>query len=334
MRKSSTLLPSIVLLIACGDPPANVGATRPEHSHPATTSAAVPAMDAAVLLSPPLDPAAVAAASGVASAERGDDGVVKVSVPRTDVPVTVDGAKLPPFLGLTSWAAFAPGRAGVAEAMAMGDLVLFADEVNPVITTLLASGLQLTALHNHFFHDEPAVFFLHIGGEGSVAALGEGFKRAMATVKERRATAATPARGFGGPPRPATSDLVAGEIEAALGVKGKAQDGMFKAVMGRTARAACGCPIGKAMGVNTWAAFAGTAGDAVVDGDFAVTEAELQAVLKSLRDDGINIVAIHHHMTGETPRILFLHYWGRGEVGSLAQAVRRALDKTDWIDAK
>jgi hypothetical protein len=127
-----------------------------------------------------------------------------------------------------------------------------------------------------------------------------------------------------------TSELDASALEQALGVKGTAKDGMFKAVMGRAVQASCGCTTGKAMGVNTWAAFAGKADDAVVDGDFAVTEAELQPVLRSLRKDGVSIVAIHHHMTGETPRILFLHYWGRGQALTLAAAVRRALDLTAW----
>ena len=214
-----------------------------------------------------------------------------------------------------------------------GDLVLFEDEVNPVMSELLAAGLQVTALHNHFFYDKPAVYFLHIAGEGTVAALGNGVRRGLEAVKTLRtaSASATPAIGFGGPPRPANSELMAAELEAVLGIKGTAQEGMFKVVVGRTARAACGCPIGKTMGVNTWAGFAGTAADAVVDGDFAVAEGELQAVLTSLRGDGINVVAIHHHMTGEAPRILFLHYWGRGKAVELASAVRRALDKTDWV---
>jgi hypothetical protein len=112
-------------------------------------------------------------------------------------------------------------------------------------------------------------------------------------------------------------------------MKGTAKEGMYKVVVGRTATAAaCGCNIGKAMGVNTWAAFAGTDDNAVVDGDFAMTEDELQPVLKSLRGAGIHVVAIHHHMVGETPRILFLHYWGRGSVTTLAASVKKAIDLT------
>ena len=115
-------------------------------------------------------------------------------------------------------------------------------------------------------------------------------------------------------------------MEDALGVKGQAKDGMFKVVIGREAKAACGCAIAKEMGVNTWAAFAGSDDNAVVDGDFAMLETELQGVLKALRKADINIVAIHHHMAGETPRYLFLHYWGRGRVEALARGLKAALD--------
>ena len=100
---------------------------------------------------------------------------------------------------------------------------------------------------------------------------------------------------------------------------------MAKFVFGREVTMDCSCPAGKEMGVNTWAAFAGADDNALVDGDFAVLESELQPVLKSLRSDGINIVAIHSHMTGETPRMLFLHYWGRGKAADLASSIKKAL---------
>ena len=125
---------------------------------------------------------------------------------------------------------------------------------------------------------------------------------------------------------PAKNSITGKAIEDILGVKGQARDGMFKVVIGRTAKMACGCEIGAEMGVNTWAAFAGTDDQALVDGDFAMTEDELQPVLKSLRAEGINIVAIHHHMTHEKPRYIFLHYWGRGRAESLAQSLKKALD--------
>ena len=269
------------------------------------------------------------AATGAESADT-MSGVVKVSFPRKDVGVAVDGWKIPPFMGLTSWASFSAGKPGKAEAMVMGDLVVFEDEVNPTMSSLLDSGVEVTALHNHFFFDSPKVYFMHIGGEGSIASLGKGVRAALDKVAEIRKRAPKPTSTFGAAALPAKSTIDPAPIEAALGVKGQAKDGMFKAVMGRETNAACGCPVGKAMGVNTWAAFAGTNDNAVVDGDFSVAETELQAVLKTLRAGGIEVVTIHQHMTGESPRLLFLHYWGRGKAVDLAKTVKKGLDLTAW----
>jgi hypothetical protein len=279
-------------------------------------------------MSPPIDEKAVAEATGVEKPEKSADGVVKASWPRKDVEVAVDGWKMPPFMGLTSWAAFSPGKQGVAEAMVMGDLVLFEDEVNPIMSKLLDAGVQVTALHNHFFFDQPKVFFMHIGGEGKVEVLGKGVRAAMEEVAAIRKKTPKATATFNAAKLPAKNTIDAGKLDPILATKGQAKDGMYKAVFGRKASASCGCDVGKAMGVNTWAAFAGSDDVAVVDGDFAVTEDELQPVLKSLRASGINIVAIHHHMTGEEPRILFLHYWGRGTAADLASAVKKTLDLT------
>ena len=256
--------------------------------------------------------------------EAGD--VFKVSAPRNDVKASVDGWPMPPFIGLTSWAAFTAGKG--AEAMVMGDLVLFQDEVNPVMSSALDAGLSVTALHNHFFFDEPKVFFMHIGGEGTTEKLAAAVKAALDKAKEIRGANAEIAKTFGKPLAAKQSAIAGEKIDAALGSKGEAKEGMFKVTIGRTAKMPCGCTVGKDMGVNTWAAFAGTDDDAIVDGDFVVRENELQPVLKSLRGDGINIVAIHQHMTGEEPRYIFLHYWGRGSAADLARAVKNALGKT------
>jgi hypothetical protein len=236
----------------------------------------------------------------------------------------VDGWKMPPFMGLTTWAAFIVGKQ--AEAMVAGDLVLFEDEVNPVMSALFENGVGVTALHNHFFFDEPKVYFMHIAGEGTVEKLASGVKAALAKQKEIRTAKPQPARVFGSVFAPATNFITGKTVEDILGVKGQANNGMFKVVIGREAKMPCGCAMTKEMGVNTWAAFAGTDDNAVVDGDFAVLEDELQPVLKSLRAEGINIVAIHHHMTHEEPRILFLHYWGKGRAESLAGSLRKTLD--------
>jgi hypothetical protein len=277
---------------------------------------------------PALDAARVAAATG--GKPETLENVVKVSFPRDDLAVTVDGWKMPPFMGLTSWAAFAPGEKPGSEAMVMGDLVLFEDEVNAALGAALDGGLEVTALHNHFFFDKPHVYFMHIGGEGTVEALGKGVKAALDAPRAVRAKAPQPAASFGVPLRAGPSKIDGAKLDAVFGVKGATKDGMYKATMGRKTQAACGCTVGKAMGVNTWAAFAGTDDDAVVDGDFAVAEGELQAVLRSLRGGGISIVAIHSHLTQESPRILFLHYWGRGKASDLATTVKRALDLTAW----
>jgi hypothetical protein len=263
--------------------------------------------------------------TGLKGKWNADEGVYKVSSPRSDIKVSVDNWQMPPFMGLTSWAAFTTGKE--KEGMVMGDLVLLQDEVNPVMSAALENGLAVTALHNHFFYDEPKVYFMHIGGEGSPETLAKGVKAAFEKVKQIRSANPEPARTFG-KALPGSNSVSPEPLARVLGVKGEAKDGMFKAVFGRSVKMDCGCEAGKEMGVNTWAAFAGSNENAVVDGDFVVLEKELQPVLKSLRQSGVNIVAIHHHMSGEEPRMLFLHYWGRGEASELAKAVKSALAVT------
>lgn len=308
-------------LLGCGN------ATPIPSAEPTAPASAAPAIAASAPPAAAIDPAAIEALTGLKPEVA--DGVVKVSSPRTEVKVEVDGWSMPPFMGLTSWAGFTPGEKPGVQAMVMGDLVLFEDEVGEAMSAALNGGLQVTALHNHFFHDRPKVFFMHIGGEGTVDALGKGVRAALDAVKAVRAKSPQPRERFEGAAIPAKSAIDGAKIEPILGVKGSAKDGMFKVVIGRAAvQAACGCKVGKLMGVNTWAAFAGADDAAVVDGDFAVTEDELQPVLRSLRGAGINVVAIHHHMVGEQPRILFLHYWGRGPAVTLAASLKKALDLT------
>ena len=251
-----------------------------------------------------------------------EENVFKVTVPRTDVQVQVDGWTLPPFMGLGPWAAFTPHGSHM---MVMGDIVLFQDEVNPVMSAALDAGLGVTALHNHFFYDEPKVYFMHIGGEGDVDAMATGVRKVFDKIKEIRAANAQPSASFAGPKMPAQSSITAQPLEDILGSKGQSSNGMLKVVVGKTIKMH-GASVGKEMGVNTWAAFAGSDDNAVVDGDFAMAENELQAVLKAMRKAGINIVAIHHHMSEEQPRILFLHYWGRGKAPDLARAIKTTLD--------
>jgi hypothetical protein len=202
----------------------------------------------------------------------------------------------------------------------MGDLTLSEDEVNPAMSAALEGGLEVTALHNHFFYDHPKFFFMHIGGAGTTERLATGVRKALDAVK----AAGTPG-GFGGPAVPASSALDPAPLERILGASGQVKDGMVKFVVGRKTTMH-GAEVGAVMGVNTWAAFAGAPQAAVVDGDFAMREDELQGVLKALRGAGINIVAIHNHMTHEEPRIVFLHFWGRGGAEVLARGIKAALD--------
>jgi hypothetical protein len=278
----------------------------------------------APLSAAPLDTNRLEQLTGLKGTFNAAEGTFKVTAPRTDVKVAVDGWEMPPFMGLTTWAAFVDGKK--QEAMVMGDLVLFQDEVNPVMSALFENGVGVTALHNHFFFDEPKVFFMHIAGEGPAEKLAGGVKAALAKQKEIRAANPTPGKLFGSGFAPEKNAVTSAALEAVFGAKAQTKDGMAKFVFGRTAKMACGCDVNKEMGVNTWAAFAGTDDNALVDGDFVATEEELQTVLRSLRASGINIVAIHHHMTGETPRYLFLHYWGKGSAASLAASLKQALD--------
>jgi uncharacterized protein DUF1259 len=269
--------------------------------------------------SPPptgLDTALIERLTGAKGALDAATGVFKVSVPRTDVDVRVGGVRLQPRLGLTSWAAFQRTGNG---AMVMGDMVLLEPQVSAVMSAALDGGLEVTAVHNHFFGDEPKVMFLHIGGHGSVQDLATAVGKVLHAVAEKSPAA----------PRveidPARTTLDAAKVEAVLGAKGDLKDGVLRFTFGKSARMH-GETVGAAMGVNTWAAFAGSEAQAVVDGDFAMEERELQAVLKALRKGGIDVVAIHNHMTGEEPRIVFLHYWGVGPAARLAEVLRSALD--------
>ncbi len=251
-----------------------------------------------------------------------EENVFKVSKPRTDIKVQVDSWTMPPFMGLTSWAAFTPAHN--SQVMLMGDTVLLEDEVNPVMSAALDAGLEVTALHNHFFFDQPKVYFMHIGGMGNVNDLAGGVKKVYDKIAEIRAAHPTASTGF-----PATiakdSKISAAPLEAVFGMKGQTNSGMFKVVIARQAKMH-GIAVGNEMGLNTWAAFAGSDDEAVVDGDFAMLANELQPILKTMRADGINIVAIHQHMTEEQPHYLFLHYWGKGKSVDLAKAVKNALN--------
>jgi hypothetical protein len=270
---------------------------------------------------PGLDTAGIEQASGLKGQVIAEEKVFKIGKPRTDVKVRVDQWSMAPFMGLGSWAAFTPAHGG---AMMMGDTVVFEDEVNPVMSAAFDAGLEVTALHNHFFFDEPKVYFMHIGGMGDAKTLAAGVKKVYDKIAEIRAANPAPVQSFAGK-IDSPSSITAAPLEEALGAKGQSNQGMFKIVIGRTA-SMHGVSVGKEMGINTWAAFAGSDNAAFVDGDFAMLENELQPVLHTMRKEGINIVAIHQHMGQEQPRYFFLHYWGKGKAGDLARSLKRVLD--------
>jgi len=265
-----------------------------------------------------LDTARIDQITGLKGKMNEKEAVYRVTFPRNDVKVVVDRWTMPPFMGLGTWAGFTETSNG---AMVMGDTVLFEDEVNAAMAAALDNGLNVTALHNHFFFDQPKVFFMHIEGEGTVEKLASAIRKVYDAAKQIRAASPKPKDSFGAQPLPEKSSITAAPLNEIFGTQGESKDGMVKFTFGRPAKMH-GVTIDKDMGVNTWAAFAGSDNNAIVDGDFAVTEDELQPVLKSLLKDKINVVAIHQHMTHEEPRIIFFHYWGRGTAKDLAQAIK------------
>ena len=272
------------------------------------------------MLAGELDTAMIERVTGAKGTWNEKEKVFKVSLPRTDLAVGVAGVKVTPAMGLTCWAAFQETPGGT---MVMGDLVLREDQVNPVMDAALQNDLEVTALHNHFLGEIPRVMFMHIAGMGEAGRLAAGVGKAFDRIRDK-APEGRKAPG-GGEIDPAQTTLDPKKIERILGTGGDLRDGVYKVVIAKPTQMH-GTQVGAAMGVNTWAAFAGSDARAVVDGDFAMREAELQGVLKALRGAGIDIVAIHNHMTGEDPRILFLHYWGIGTTEALARGLRSALD--------
>jgi hypothetical protein len=267
-----------------------------------------------------LDAGKIGQAAGV-KPTAAPDGVVRIAWARSDVPVSVDGMPLKPFAGLGSWAAFAAAPHG---AMVMGDTVVFQDEVTPAMDAAFAGNLEVTGLHNHFFYDEPKVYFMHVGGMGEPEKLAAGVKAVWDAIKKVRAENAKPGTRFPGD-APKAGTVTAGPIEQALGNKGESQDGVVKVTIGREG-SMHGVKVAGSMGLTTWAAFSGSDALAAVDGDFIMTAAEVQPVLRALRKAGIHVVALHNHMVGEQPAFFFTHFWGKGRAADLANGVKSALD--------
>jgi len=267
-----------------------------------------------------LDPAAIGKAAGV-EAKAQPDGVIKIGWSRSDVPVTVDGMRLSPAAGLGSWAAFTAMGNG---AMVMGDTVVFQDEVDAAMDAAFAHGLQVTGLHNHFFYDQPHVYFMHIGGDGSPTQLATGVKAVWDAIKEVRAAHAQPVDGFGGP-TPSPGALNAEGLAKIVGRPASVTEGVAKITIGTEGQMQ-GQKVSASMGLTTWAAFSGSDELAAVDGDFIMRAEDVRPVLMALRHAGIHVVALHNHMMDETPKFYFTHFWGKGKAADLAQGVRAALD--------
>jgi len=253
---------------------------------------------------------------------KGDfkDGVLKVNIPRNDLKMTVQGISTPTPFGFGGWVSFTKTTDG-SEVM-MGDLVLLQDEVNPVMSALLDNGIEVTALHNHFFWDDPLVFYMHVHGMGKAADLAGRVKPAFDLIGHVQPPTVAPLSSGG-------AAIDTAKIAQIVGHTGEQSGTVYKITVGRDdlAMKDHGAKINARMGLNTWAAFYGTQQDAVVAGDIAMLESELTPVLKSLRKNGIDVVAIHHHMTEEKPLVIFLHYWGRGPADKLANSFKAALDE-------
>jgi hypothetical protein len=252
------------------------------------------------------------------------EAVLKVNVPRNDLRVTIQGRHGPTPFGFGGWIAFTKARDG-SEVM-MGDLVLTEDEVNPVMSALLENGLDVTALHNHFFWEEPRMFYMHVHGMGAASDLARRVKPAIVLI-DQAAAKRTPPSGAA-TATSAASALDGSALARIIGHPGEQNGPVYKITIGRQDLDVRehGASINARMGLNTWAAFAGTDADAMVAGDVAMLEHEVTPVLKALRANGVSIVAIHHHMTDVEPVVIFLHYYGTGSAAVLARAVREAVD--------
>jgi len=246
------------------------------------------------------------------------DNVLKVNIPRNDVTVTVASVATPTPFGFGGWIAMTKGS---GMDVMMGDLVLLQDEVNPVMSALLENGLEVTALHNHFFWDEPRMFYMHVHGHGAPMDLARKVKPALDLIG-RQAKPSSPGAA-------AATPLNTARIAQLAGHSGDQSGAVYKITVGRDdlKMTEMGAPINARMGLNTWAAFVGTDDKAAVAGDVAMLPSEVNGVLKALRQNGLDVVAIHHHMLDTQPNVIFLHYWGTGPADTLATGFKAALDQ-------
>jgi hypothetical protein len=244
-------------------------------------------------------------------------GIYRVGLPRSDLHVQLGDIELKPTFALGSWVAF--DQMG-EQAMVMGDLVLTEDEVEPVMKSLLDSGLEITALHNHLFNARPATFYMHIGGMGDPVTLARSIHSALVLSK-------TPLTSAPPPGTPPAIDLDTAAIDAALGAKGSIAGGVYQVGIPRAeAVMAMGMavpgPMGGAEAIN-FQPLGG--GKAAITGDFILVAKEVNPVLRALRKNGIDVTAIHNHMLDDNPRMFFVHFWAHDDLGKLLMGLRAAL---------
>lgn len=244
--------------------------------------------------------------------------VHRYGLPRSDLHVTLDGVIIKPGLALGGWAAFMPmGK----DTMLMGDLVLTESEINPVMTKLLAEGLEVTAIHNHLLRATPPTFYMHVSGLGDPVKLAGSLRAALGLTK-------TPFK-----PSPAASaappiDLDTAAIDAAIGFKGKNTGGIYQFGVPRSDKISQGgMAISGAMGSAIAINFQPTGkGKAAITGDFVALAAEVNPLIKALRDNGVEVTAIHNHMLDDEPRAFFIHFWANDDAVKLAKGLRAGLD--------
>ena len=247
--------------------------------------------------------------------------VHRYGFPRTDLNVTLDGVTIKPALALGGWVAFKPMG---GDTMVMGDLVLLETEINPVMTKMIENGLDITAVHNHLLRANPATFYMHIGGHGDPVKLADAIRTALT---ESKTPLSAPSAGA----TPPTIDFNTAQLDGIIGAKGQANGGVYQFGVPRHDPITMGgmplMPSGP-LGLATGIGFQPTGdGKAAITGDFVMTADEVNPVIKALRDNGIEVTALHSHMLDEQPRLFFMHFWANDDAIKLAHGVRAALDK-------
>ena len=270
----------------------------------------------------PIDTATIERIMGMKG--KSNNGEFKFTIPQNDLNVIVDDFKIIPAMGLSTWVAFTPAKEGV---MFMGDIVLTENDLKPVQQEIIKQGLTSTAIHNHFIRNHPNIMYMHMGGSGSTELMAQKAKSVLDKVKDVRG--GDPSKGNASS-EPVSNTLDTKKIDEILGSKGEMTKGVFKHTIGRpdVNLMEHGVKVSTFLGFNTWAAWQGTPEKAAVAGDFTMLENEVEPVLKTLIENGIEVVALHNHMVHEEPRIFFLHYWGVGNAEQLAKGLKAAIDQT------